>query len=676
MDGKPATGPVRLERDDEIALAVLDHPPVNALSAAVRDGLRDALVAVAGDPSLAALVLIGAGDNFVAGGDIGALGSRPGGATMREINRLIEDSAKPVIAALQGAAMGGGLEMTLAAHGRNAARTLRCGLPEVKLGILPGAGGTQRLPRLVGFARALELVAIGETLGADEALAIGLVDRVVEATELRAAAIGFAREMLARPAPPRVRDRTAEIDRARAEPRLFHDFEARHARRLRLDAAAQASVRAVRAATELPFEEGLTFERSLFEGLVHTEQSKALRHLFFAEREAWKVPGLGRDSVAPALRRICILVANREGEAVARAFRAAGLDVAFWEREPAALAAADLVFDPTCAGLPEQRALIARAAPQMREGALLSTGAAGGVADLAPAATTLGIHFLPPTDAKKFVELIRPAAASPIAVLSVLRLLKRMGKTAILVAPARATGWQGQVAARLMAARQRAADILVAENLATPWQIDVALDGFGFAEGVFAWQDRVGVQTGWLATGAAGDGLRDRLAIAGRTGQDAGAGFHNYSAGAQRLGTETVQRLGTETAQRDGTEFAPRRSADAERLLGLAPAVPMAAASLLAAALLPIANEGLELLREGVALRASDIDLAAVTAHGWPDLRGGPLFWLEHAFGAALALAWLEHLQARFGDFYRPSPLLRDLASGRLALGMFRREAA
>lgn len=637
-------GTVRLERDGEIAVAIIDNPPVNALSAAVRDGLRDAVLAAGSDPSVAALVLIGAGGSFVAGGDITALGTKPGGAPMREINRLIEDSPKPVIAALHGAALGGGLEMTLAAHGRIAARGLVCGLPEVKLGIIPGAGGTQRLPRLVGFERALELVSFGETLDGEQALALGLVDRLVDPAELRRAAIAFARQRVAERVLPRVRDRVAEIEQARAYPQLFYAFAEKHARRLRHEEAAQTALRAVRAAADLPFEDGLTFERSLFESLVHTDQSKALRHIFFAEREAWKIPGLARDSVAMALRRVCILVANRDGVAAARAFRAAGLEVAFWDEQPGSLAEADLVFDPTFATPDAHRDLIGRAAPAMRPGAILSTMAAGDVADLAPPAATLGIHFLYPADEKKFVEVIRPAAASPTNVLSVLRLLKRMQKIAVLAAPAPPPESGRAIATRLMTARQRAAEALVVHNQATPWSIDRALYKFGFAEGVFAWQDRIGLETRWLATGGSGDSLRGRLCTAGRTGQAAGAGFHNYADGA------------------------PHRSSDAERLLDLTPGSPMAGASLLASALLPIANEGLELLRQGIALRASDIDLVAVTAHGWPAWRGGPLFHLEHVFGPAMALAWFEQQQARFGDFYRPSPLLRELAEGQFEL--------
>jgi 3-hydroxyacyl-CoA dehydrogenase len=349
---------------------------------------------------------------------------------------------------------------------------------------------------------------------------------------------------------------------------------------------------------------------------------------------------------APRLQRVCILAPGRDGIAAGRAFRKAGLDVAFWEDAPGAMAGADLVFDPTFTSIEAHRALIGRAAPHIAPGTIVATMAADAVADLVPAENALGLHFLYPADERRFVEVIRPAAAATATVLAVMRLLKRMDKTAVIAAPA-----PGAIAARLMTARQQAAETLVCRGVASPWQADRVLREFGFAEGVFAWQDRIGLDTAWLRTGdAEGDALRARLCAAGRPGRAAGAGFFDYPAGL------------------------PQRSAAAEALSRGGAAPEWARHSLRDALLLPVANAGLELLRAGVALRASDIDLAAITAHGWPAWRGGPLFHLEQVVGAPLALAFLEHLEGRFGAFYRPSPLLRDLADGRIALAQYRAE--
>lgn len=606
---------VALDRDGDVAVVIIDNPPVNALSADVRDGLFDGLTTAIADPQIAAIVVMCAGPTFVAGGDIGALGRKPGGAPTMEINRLQEESPKPIVYALHGSALGGGLELSFSAHGRIAARGTRLGLPEVKLGILPGAGGTQRLPRLIGFERALDMIVGGDPIDAEEALAIGLVDGLAEPAELRAMATASARRMAREGRPLR---RARDIVPV-ADPLSFERFLAADADARRGAEAPVACIAAVRAASELPFDQGIQRERELLYDLIPSLQSQAMRHLFFAEREAWKLPGAARDTVAPAIRSVCILADTRDGKAVARAFAAAGLDVGFWpDRQDA-----DLIFDPTFA---DHRALISPIAPAMREDAIFSTMAAGQLDDLFPPENTLGIHFFYPADERAFVEVIRPRQASVPATLAVLRLLKRMGKKAVLAAPA-----PGAIAATMMSARQRAAELLVANGWSSPAEIDAALIGFGFAEGVFVWLDRIGLDTSWLRTGDAGDAIRDRLCAAGRTGRAAGAGFYDYDAAGNAI-----------------------PSNKAARIIGSAGG-QLPIDSLLDALLAPIANAGQRLVDSGVALRPSDIDLVAVTAHGWPAWRGGPLFHLDKVLGAARTREVLAALTPADPAFYAPA---------------------
>ncbi|RYY26679.1 MAG: hypothetical protein EOP62_09570 [Sphingomonadales bacterium] len=608
------------ERDGDVALLIIDNPPVNALSAEVRDGLFDGLTAAIADPEIAAIVVMCAGSTFVAGGDISALGSKPGGAPTMEINRLQESSPKPIVTAMHGSALGGGLETSFAAHWRIAARGTKLGLPEVKLGILPGAGGTQRLPRLIDLEAALDIIVNGDPISAEKAFELGLIDAIANPETLRAEAIAFARQAVTKPL-RRARDQAVTGD-----PALLDRFLAANSDAARGAEAPIACVRAVRAAIDMPFDAGIEYERELLYERIPSLQSEAMRHLFFAEREAWKLPGASRDAVAPPIRSVCILAETRDGLAVGRAFSAAGLDVTF---APAGLGTADLVFDPTFTSIPDHRALIANAAPDMREDAILSSMSAGSVDDLFAPERTIGIHFFYPADERPFVEVIRPPASSIPATLAVLRLLKRMGKKAVVAAPA-----PGAVAAVMMTARQRAAELLVASGKANPAEIDAALTGFGFAEGVFEWLDRIGLETSWIRTGDAGDTIRDRLCAAGRTGCAAGAGFYDYDAAGNAV-----------------------FSAQAAQIIG-GGGGPSLGDSLIDALLVPIANAGQKLVDAGTAIRGSDVDLVAVTAHGWPAWRGGPLFYLDRVTGAAKALDLLAALAPADPAFYAPAQSL------------------
>jgi 3-hydroxyacyl-CoA dehydrogenase len=610
-----------LSCDGEIAVVTIDNPPVNALSAEVRDGIYEALRQAIKDDAVQAIVLMCAGRTFVAGGDIASLGSRQSGAPMREIAALIEASPKPVVTAIHGAALGGGFELSLAAHWRIATPSARVGLPEVKLGILPGAGGTQRLPRLVGAEKALEMIVFGEPIGAREAFEVGAIDGLVEADDMRAGAIDFARRVAAESRPlKRARDAASTAD-----PTVFDNFAVRHAARFEGALAPAACLKSIRAAFELPFEAGLDFERELTDALIPSLQSKALRHIFFAERDIFKIPGAPRPSELAPISKVAVLAATRDGLADARAFAQGAVELVVFDldaarladaevpagavksADPAALGDCDLVMDPTFGPEAAQRALLAEVAPHLRPDAIVGSMALAGAADLVAAERLVGLHFFYPGDERKFVELVRTDATAPSEVARVGQLLKRMGKLPVVVKPDPLG-----VASRAMRARQAAAEAALLEGAATAAEIDEALRGFGFAEGVFQWEDRIGLDVPWIRTGAPGDALRERLCALGRKGRTEGRGFYDYAADGSALPSSEVEAVIADLASE--TNASKRCSGEALTLRLIA----------------PIAGEAAKLVEEGLVIRPSDADLMWVAGFGWPDYRGGPLFWAEH----------------------------------------------
>jgi 3-hydroxyacyl-CoA dehydrogenase len=637
-----------LSADGDVAVLTIDNPPVNALSADVRDGIFEGLGKAIEDPAVRAVVLMCAGRTFVAGGDISALGTKQAGAPTRQIARRMEDSPKPVIAAIHGSALGGGFETTLAAHWRIAVRNARVGLPEVKLGILPGAGGTQRLPRLVGPEKALDMIIFGEPISAEDALKAGAVDALVEGRDLRAEAVAFARSVVGRPdALKRARDAETQRDLA-----LFDGFQAGHPETFRGALAPAACLRSVRAAFELPFEAGLDQEREITETLIPSLQSRALRHVFFAERDTFKIPGVPRDAALAPIRKVGVLAANPDGVADARAFAAAGLSVVLIDPQSAveapegvtrtadlsALADCDLVLDPTFGPTDAQRARLMEAAPHIRDDAIVSTMALAQLGDIVPSERLIGVHFFYPGDQRRFVEVVRTDATSDLTAASVTQLLKRMGKFAVLVKHDPVG-----VASRAMGIKQVSAEAAVLEGAASPAAVDRALYDFGFPEGVFQWEDRIGLDVGWMRTGGPGDALRARLCELGRAGKKAGRGFYDYAA----------DGAATPSVEVDGVVAGLAGAREPARLEGEA---------LVRRLVAPIVNEGAKVLEAGLAIRASDIDLMWVATFGWPAWRGGPMFCAEHEFGLAAIVDELQRLLALFGETYRPSALLERLA--------------
>jgi 3-hydroxyacyl-CoA dehydrogenase len=647
----------------EIAVVTLDNPPVNALSAAARDGIYEGIGKAIDNPVVKAIVLMCAGPTFVAGGDIAALGTSQSGAPTREISRLIESSPEPVITAMHGSALGGGLEISLATHWRIATPSARCGLPEVKLGILPGAGGTQRLPRLIGVRNALEMIVFGEDVSALEALEMGIIDELVDEDDLRGGAIAFARKVLSEERPlRRARDAEETAVSRRANIKLVDDFAAEHAQVLRGALAPAACIRSIRAAFELPFEEGLDLERQLLGELIPSLQSKAMRSVFFAQRDIWKIPGVPRDTPQIPVRKVGVLAATPEGIADVHAFAAAGLSVVLFDsdlerlsravdvtnsvtkgRDPAILRDCDLVLDPTFGPLDAQRSVIATVAPFLRSDALVSTMALESVDDIVSPERLVGIHFLFPGDLRRFVEVVRTDRTAGPVVFTVMQLLKRMGKVAVLAKPD-SLG----VVTRMMRARQIAAESAVLEGAAMPARLDATLLEFGFPEGVFAWEDRVGLDVGWLRTREKGDALRAVLCEAGRGGRKTGAGFYDYDA----AGHSEASPL---------TEAIVRRKLVASGVV----ADPLYGEALLQRLLFPIVNEGAKLLEAGLINRASDIDMMWVTNFGWPPYQGGPMFYGDSAVGLPMIVEHLRRWASKWGAAYGPCALLEQLATER-----------
>ena len=618
-----------------VAIITIDNPPVNALSPEVRDGVQAGLLCAIDDPRADAIVILCTGSTFVAGGDISALGKPPTGAKTRDINRIQEGSPKPVIAAMHGFAFGGGLETTLAAHWRIAARGTVMGLPEVKLGILPGAGGTQRLPCLVGLETALDIIVGGEPLDAGHALEIGLIDEVVDGHDLRAEAIVFARRVVDEELPlRRARDRRGYLAAAEADPDLFRRRAESNADAKRGAEAPLRCIDAIAATVEREFEDGLDFERALTEKLIASAQSRAMRHIFFAERDIWKLPGVPRDLVAPRIGSVCLLSSSRDAVAVGRAFAAAGLTVSFLADDPAAISSADLVMDADFLPPDQLRERLASVAGDLRGDAIVATMAAGQADDLVPAANCLGIHFFYPADERPVVEVIRPAAASAEATVAVLRLLKKMGKKAVVASPA-----PGAIASRMMTARQRASELAVASGWAPPAEVDAELIEFGFAEGVFGWLDRIGLDTPWLTNGGPGDAMRAALCAAGRTGRASGKGFFDYDI--------------------DGN---PTASPKANSIIGFEQR-DRPSASISEVVLLPVANVAQRLVEDGVALRGSDVDLLCVAAHGWPAWKGGPAFYSEEVVGRERTRAILAEIEAAAPEFLKSASIFAVAAA-------------
>ena len=677
---------VTSSRQGGIAVATLDNPPVNALSAALRADLNDALARAMADPSVTALVIAAKGRAFIAGADISEFGKPPVPPILPDLLAAIENAPKPVVAAIEGVALGGGLEVALACHARVASPAAKLGLPEVKLGLIPGAGGTQRLPRLIGAAAAFPMMLSGEPIPAQKALALGLVDKLVDSDAV-GAAIALAQELAGKGAPVKTSargDKLTETERSA--------FEA-----LAKDALAKSSempnvaalVEAVRAALTLPLADGFAAERALFVKLLGDERSKALRYVFFAEREAAKVPGIDQSVKPRPIARAAVIGAGTMGGGIAMCFANAGIPVTLIEttqeqidkgharvrdtygfsvkrgsmteavREQrmalitpavglAAAAEADIVIEAAFEEMGVKREIFGALDTIAKPGAILASNTS--YLDLAEIAAVtsrpadvLGMHFFSPANVMKLLEIVRPAGVANDVVATAIGLGRKLGKVPVVVG-----NCFGFVGNRLLEARTRAAERLLVAG-ALPHEVDAALTGFGFKMGPFAMSDLAGNDISWRSRKARGKSaaVADAICERGWFGQKSGRGYYRYPEGA-RAGQRDpeVEALIAEVSASKGVT---RRSFTTDEIL--------------ARLLDPMVNEGARILDEGIATRASDIDTVWLNGYNWPAWRGGPMHWAG-TVGLDVIVKRLEQQAAESGDAsLEPAPLLRRLAA-------------
>ncbi len=680
------SSPVRVEREGRIAVIVIDNPPVNAGSTAVRAGLLDAVREVTRDPALDAAVLIGAGTTFVAGSDIREFGQPLEEPQLPQVLAEIAASPKPFVAAIHGAALGGGFELALACDARVAASDALVGLPEVTLGMIPGAGGTQHVPRLVGIAKAIELVCAGRRVPATEAVRIGLVDALVEA-DLRGGAIAHA-------ASSSMRKRPLGREPVPADPQGAIDAAEKHALRAgKARPQVVAAIAAIKDAAAMPYPQALARERAVFQQLREGPEAAALRYLFFAEREADKVPGVDPDAARP-IAHVGIVGAGTMGVGIAMCFANAGIGVKLVDQdrasvargldrirerfgasvaagrldpqeaerrinriaagtELAALARADLVIEAVFEDMDLKLEFFRRLGAIARPEALLATNTSYlDVNRMAEASgrpqDVLGLHFFNPAEVMRLLEIVRADETSVQALATATRLARKLRKLAVV-----AKSSEGFIGNRLYAAYRRQCEFMLEEG-AYPEEVDAALEAFGFAMGPFAVADASGLDIAWRMRqrlAATRDprerysSIADRLCEQGRLGRKTGAGWYRYGPDAKKGSPDPQVRALIENASRE--RGITRR--------GLEPA------EIQWRALAALLNEAQLLLAEGVAQRPSDVDLALVNGYGFPRHEGGILFWAARQDPARVQAAIDELERASGFGFRRAEPYRRDL---------------
>lgn len=669
---------------DGIAVISLDSPPVNALSANVRDGLKTAFDAANIDDEADAIVLICRGRTFIAGADISEFGGQRAGATLPDVQASIEGSPKPVVAAIHGTALGGGLEVALCAHYRIAVPSAKCGLPEVNLGLLPGAGGTQRLPRIVGVQKALELIGFGTHVPAPECHAVGLVDELAEEGELERDALAYARRLVDEGQPlVRIRDRDDAMADGRDNPAIFDEFRAANARKFRGFDAPEAIIKCVEAAVALPFDEGIARERELFSGLVEGSQSAAQRYLFFSERQVWKIPDVPKDTELIPVHKVGIIGAGTMGGGISMCFANAGYDVTIVETNKDALdrglgvvrtnydrsasrgrftaeevdermgrltpsltlddlADCDLVIEAVFERMDVKKEIFSALDRICKPGAILATNTSALDIDEIATATSrpesvIGMHFFSPANVMRLVEVVRADKTDIAVIHTAMTISKKIDKMGALVRVCR-----GFVGNRILAAQRIEAEALL-ERGVMPWQIDQAMQDFGFAMGPFRMRDLAGLDLGWVPEEATGT-IRDKLNEAGRKGQKTKAGFYDYGDDRSYTPSPIVEEIVRNHALESGKE--PLTVTDEEIVERL---------------VFPMANEGARILEEGIAIRSSDIDIIWVFGYNWPRYRGGPMFWADLA-GLDKVVAQMRELESERPGEVAPAKLLVELA--------------
>jgi 3-hydroxyacyl-CoA dehydrogenase len=680
---------IRISKDGNVGIITVDNPPVNALSPGVPEGIQDALERHIADPSVAAIVLIGAGRTFIAGADIKEFGKvvagQSKGHNLLPLMLAMEDSPKPVVVAIHGTALGGGLEVAMGGHYRVASPSAQVGQPEVKIGLIPGAAGTQRLPRLAGVELAARMCAFGESIKAPEALAAGILDQLIEG-DLLAGAVEFARQQSDRPKP---RERFIRP----FDPEIFPTLRAQVRKALRNQTAPLAAISAVEAATQVSFEEGCRHERELFNQCLFGPQSKALIHAFFGEREVAKVPGLSRDTSPRPVKTAGVVGAGTMGGGIAMALANAGIPVRLRETSQEALDRglatirrnyavsvakgrfpqsvmdqrlalitpqltwegfdeADLIIEAVFENMQLKKEIFAILDRVARPGAILATNTSTLSIDEIASATrrpedVAGTHFFSPANVMRLLEIVRGAETAPDVLATCLQLAKTIKKVGVVVGNCR-----GFVGNRMIHCYLREAQFLVEEG-ALPEQVDNVLYDFGMAMGPFAMGDLAGLDVGWRIRkefqhlekpGVRQPRISDALCERGRFGQKAGVGYYRYDESRKAAIDPDLASIINAVSTSQGIE---RREISTEEILDRT--------------LLALVNEGARILEEGIAARAVDIDVIYLTGYGFPAFRGGPMFYAD-SLGLARVLEKIEALHAVHGELWEPAPLLVHLA--------------
>ncbi len=680
-----------LTREGDIAVVTLNSPPVNALSANVREGLFEGFKAAIADDAAKAIVLICDGRTFIAGADITEFGQAPKGPGLHEVQAMIEDAPKPVVAAVHGTALGGGLEVALVCHYRVVVPSARMGLPEVNLGLLPGAGGTQRLPRVTGVEKALEMMTSGRHASAKEAHESGLADAIVEEGKLLEGAIAFARKIVADNAPlTKIRERDDKVAEARGKPEIFEAFRKSIARKTRGFLAPEYNIQCIEAAVNLPFDEGMKVEAKLFRELVTGEQSAAQRHVFFAERQVAKIPDVPKDTPQIDIKSVGIIGAGTMGGGIAMNFVNAGIPVTIIEQAQERLDAGlgvvrknyensakrgrfpmeevdkrmgmftgstnledladkDLIIEAIFENMDVKKDVFGKLDKIVKQGAILATNTSALDIDEIATATkrpeaVIGLHFFSPANVMQLLEIVRAEKTSNEVIATSMSLAKKIGKVGVLVGVC-----PGFVGNRLLAQRQREANKLILEG-AMPWDVDRVLFDFGLPMGPFAMSDLAGLDLGWNKETSKGETLRDILCERDRRGQKTSKGFYDYDENRVPSPSKEVEDIIRQYAEE--RQIQQREISDEE---------------ILERCLLPMVNEGYKILEEGKAIRASDIDIVWIMGYGWPRYRGGPMWWGENSVGLEKVLERMTHYQDKHGDDFKPAAMLQDLVAKKKA---------
>lgn len=690
-------GTVHYEVRGNVALMTIDNPPVNPLSSGVRQGLHDGLTQALADDAVAAIVLTGAGRAFIAGADISEFGGKSEGPSLGDCLAAMDNSSKPIVAAINGTAFGGGLEVALCCHYRVIAPSAPVGLPEVKLGLLPGAGGTQRLPRLIGAEKALSFILSGDPIPGPAAVQMGIADHLSEGNIVEDG-LSFAADIIAKGSPiRRIRDEEEIVRQARDNTEIFDSARKNAARKMRKRFAPEMIVQCVEAAVNLgDFDAGIAVEQECFGKCLNHPQRESLIHMFFAEREVAKIPDVPKDTATQDITSAAVIGCGTMGGGIAMSFLNVGIPVIAVEMNQEALdrglgvikknydiqvqrgrmsaeevdkrmslirgttdyadiSDVDVIIEAIYENIDVKVETFKKMDAVAKPGAVLASNTSGLDIDKMAAATSrpeavIGLHFFSPANVMKLLEIVRGENTSKEVIATSMKLGRTLNKIAVLSGNA-----PGFIGNRMLAGYTRQAGEIILQG-ATPYQVDNAILGFGMPMGPFQMNDLVGLDLGWRARKLGGmkpedvpitARVADKLCELDRYGQKTSRGYYIYPEGSRAGQADPeVVKIVEETSAELGIE---RRPIEDEEVLKRC--------------LYPLINEGARILEDGIAIRPCDIDIVYINGYGFPEVTGGPMFWADQ-IGLDNILADIKKFEAEYGgDIWKPAPLLEKLVA-------------